>query len=251
MRKQKLFLALIFLPSFLTYFVVKINAQNFETHNDPKISNTEKIGITNQLQREGRMLVKQERYDQAEKKFLEADNPKYWLYEGHPNGLARGWLRDLYKYEGKYEAALENLQMELILSPNHQPFLDEKMQYEVLIKYRDEGKVEVIHELIKNLRTKYEKLLPPEGYNLIASLRPISTILRLYDTIGDYDAGIQFIDECLKFFKERKEAQGKKFVPGKNYNAYLKIREAFEQDKAEGTKGRATKALIQSDYFPW
>jgi hypothetical protein len=44
---------------------------------------------------------------------------------------------------------------------------------------------------------------------------------------------------------------------------YLKIREAFEQDKSEGRKscvgaktgevcmGRATKALIQSDYFPW
>ena len=33
--------------------------------------------------------------------------------------------------------------------------------------------------------------------------------------------------------------------------AYLLIREAFEKDKAEGTKGGATKALIQSDYFPW
>ena len=29
------------------------------------------------------------------------------------------------------------------------------------------------------------------------------------------------------------------------------LRDAFEQDKRDGTKGRATKALIQSDYFPW
>lgn len=70
----------------------------------------------------------------------------------------------------------------------------------------------------------------------------------LYDTIGDYDAGIAFIDEILAYFRTGKAGDPK---PGWVDAEYMKVREAFEQDKAQGTKGRATKALIQSDYFPW
>ena len=73
-------------------------------------------------------------------------------------------------------------------------------------------------------------------------------ILRLYDAIGDHDAGIKFIDENLAYFRTGKAGDPK---PGKVDAEYMKIREAFKKDKAEGTKSRATKALIQSDYFPW
>ena len=91
----------------------------------------------------------------------------------------------------------------------------------------------------------------------------VSNILRLRDTIGDYDAGIKFVDECINYFKKADIEKSGVYKPGRVDNEFVKIREAFEQDKAEGKKGcvgkkpgevcmgRATKAIIQSDYFPW
>ena len=62
---------------------------------------------------------------------------------------------------------------------------------------------------------------------------------------------------------KKAEERGKYWRDYKKLYEYLKVREAFEKDKAEGFKGcvgakpgeacmgRATKTLIQSDYFPW
>ena len=50
---------------------------------------------------------------------------------------------------------------------------------------------------------------------------------------------------------EKAEKRDDNWRDYKEVYEYLKVREAFEQDKAEGKKGRATQVLIQSDYFPW
>ena len=251
-----------------SYFIISGRAKIFPPIADTSLSNFEKIRITHQLEREGRALVRQGLYTKAEQKFIEADDPKYWLHKGRPNGMARGWLRDVYGMQGKYEVILKNLALEnpkigLTIISGYQPRLDEKVKYEALIKYRDELREEPIREVIKVLKTQYLKLLPPQDYDSIASLRPISTILRLYNTIGDHDAGIAYIDECMAYFKQQDIKKYGEYRPGKADREYLKVREAFEQDKAEGFKGcagkkpgevcmgRATKAIIQSDYFPW
>lgn len=127
------------------------------------------------------------------------------------------------------------------------------------------------------MREKHKNEFPPLGYDSGSGVYQIATILRLYDTIGDHDAGIKFIDEILTFLRGRKKDRGEaydlydriktveqatscmKVGPKDNpdwhgckfLKEYFLVREAFEKDKAESTKGRATKALIQSDYFPW
>lgn len=227
------------------------------------LNDLQKIGVTHQLEQEGRALVKEERYQEAEQKFIAADDSRYWLYQGRPNGMARGWLRDLYKYEGRFEEALDNLNYELKLSPTNQSSLDEKALHETLIKYRDQGDEKVIYGLVDIIKTQYVQRIPPGGYDPIASLRPLSNILRLYNTIGDHDAGIKMLDECLEYFKRQDIEKYGAYKPGHVDEAYMKVRAGFEQDKAEGFKGcagqkpgevcmgHATKALIDSDYFPW
>lgn len=233
------------------FFMIFLLNNNFSGTAIAKNNSLEKIGIQNEFENTGRQYFIEGKYNEAEAAFVEADNPKYWIYEGQPNAVARYWLRGVYVVTGKYEKAIENLEELLKILPNEESFLEEKKQYDVLIKYHNDKNIVPVLKYIEQFKKKNSNFLPPVNYNPIASIGIVSTILRLYDTIGDHDAGIAFIDECLKYFKEQDIKKYGEYKPGKADEEYLKVREAFEQDKAQGTKGRATKALIQSDYFPW
>jgi len=281
----KFALGLVLAAAFSIYALFSIAANNMTNGNGMKISDTEKLGITRRLVLEGKALLRQGRYSEAEQKFITADDPKYWLYEGRPSGTARAWLRAALVAQGKYEEALESVRDNLSIIPDHAPSLDEQLVYQAMIKSRDSNDMKPIYGAVNALREKYADILPPQKYIGIGTLSTIATILRLYDTIADYDAGIAYIDEILGFLKERRKAKGDSTYvlydlesaqaatecmnrpkPNPNYlgckfvREYLLIREAFEQDKAEGRGsclgkpecvGRATQALIKSDYFPW
>ncbi|HCM42306.1 MAG TPA: hypothetical protein DIS66_03200, partial [Candidatus Omnitrophica bacterium] len=119
---------------------------------------------------------------------------------------------------------------------------------------------------------------PPKG----ADPWYVAILVHVYDALGDYDSGIKLIDDVFlliaskdptysrpessahaEVLMKEEKASGKSSYSHKIEREYLLIREAFEQDKAEGKKGcvgkkpgevclgRATQALIQSDYFPW
>ena len=258
-------------------------------------NNTHKIGARNNLEREGKKLMDMGQYQEALEKFTKANSKKFDLYE-HPYGGSSRLMRGVYFLQGQYEEALNDLNQLVGYFPKHQVYQDEKLEYETLIKARDTHSNQPIYEHIDHLKKVYAWQLPPTNYTF-GSATPISTMLRLYDTIGDYNAGIQFVDEILDFLKFRRKnknepydvydriksvaeaevciKKGVKNNPDwhgcKFLKEYLLIREAFLQDKAEGLKGclnakphqteggqveevcmgRATKALIQSDYFPW
>lgn len=255
----KILLALFF-AGLLIYAMFNLIESITAIQSGVKITDAEKIGITRQLVLEGKTFLKQGRYVEAEQKFIAADDPKYWLYEGRPDGSARAWLRAALVTQGKYEAALENVQDNLSIIPDHQPSLDEQLVYQAMVKSCDSKDPKPIYDVINILRTKYADILPPQQYIGIGSLATIATILRLYDTIADYDAGIAYIDEIMEYFKRQDAEKYGEYKPGKVDQEYLKVRKGFEQDKAEGRGpclgkpgcvGRASKALIQSDYFPW
>jgi len=146
---------------------------------------------------------------------------------------------------GKYQEALNEINnSSLEFNP------DFKLELEALLQAQETKSNESIYKYIDSLKEKYKDSLPPVAYNTFSSI-PISTILRLYDTIGDSDGGIAYIDMCIDFFKQQDIKKYGKYKPGNADEEFLKVREAFEKDKAEGKKGRATRALIQSDYFPW
>lgn len=254
------FLFGLFFAGVLIYATFGAIERIADIRNSVKITDAEKIGVSRRLVLEGKALLRQEKYMEAEQKFIAADDPKYWLYEGRPSGTARAWLRAALVAQGKYEVALESVQGNLLIIPDHQPSLDEQLVYKAMIKSRDSKDTKSIYDAINALRTKYANILPPQQYIGIGSLSTIATILRLYDTIADYDAGIAYIDETMEYFKKKDTEKYGEYKPGKVDLEYLKVREGFEQDKAEsrgsclgkpGCVGRASKALIQSDYFPW
>lgn len=207
-----------------------------------------KIGARRSLELEGKKLFRMGRYEDALAKYAEANSPKYDLRENLPYHGSSFYMREIYFMQGRYEEALRDLETLVTLFPEHVPYKDEKKEYEALIQARNMGSNRPIYDCIEYLRAKHKDHLPPLGYTFGTGASTITTLLRLYDTVGDHDAGIAYIDEILAFFRTGKAGDPK---PGRVDAEYIKVREAFEQDKASGTKGRATKALIQSDYFPW
>lgn len=208
------------------------------------------------LEKEGEAFLKQGLYDEALQKFKQADDPSLKM-KGFQDSYAKMQIREAYYLKGEYEKALEVLTPLVQMNPTQWNWQDEKTELEAVVKIRDTKSPKAVCQFIEYMKTKYKDILPPQKHDINITTTVASAIIRGYDQIGDYDGGIDFMDEILKYW-EKKSGQDL-HRPG-NKNQYFLIRQAFEQDKKEGKKGcmgksscvgRATKALIQSDYFPW
>lgn len=257
MRKK-----IFFLLFFLTFYAEVSIASAQQSMTSSKIDeHTKKIFEQERLIKEGGNLVEQGRYDEAIVKYKEAMNPDLLLYDYDINRPIL-LTADALKFKGQYEEALNqvNRLKECGDVPSNQlpsPSCYAKLELEALINARDTNSPQPIYDCISYLKEKYKKILPPKTCTGWCDT-VFSTVVRLYDHIGDYDAGIEFTEKFLKFYK--------KIGPGNPYqsgNQYFQVKQAFLLDKAEGRHscldakpgdacmGRATKALIQSDYFPW
>ena len=227
------------------------------------------------LVHQAKSLEEQGRYEEALKKYHDALAHELNKYRWE-EASARGGIVKVYINMKRYDDALNAMDWFLEENKNPKAALERIKEIKELKKYQKTNDPQGVHEYIKFYRKEYEHFLPPKNWFAGSDIY-ISTILRLYDTIGDHDAGIKFIDEILDWthqtdndFKHLKgrindSQQASECIgldkPVKERNPdwrackwlreYLLVREAFEKDKAEGTKGRATQALIQSDYFPW
>lgn len=235
----------------------------------PNNNRTRKIFEQRRLIEEGSDLVEQRRYDEAIMKYQEAMKLELLLhdYDVYEPILL---IATVLKFQGKYGEALQRIDRVLEKYPNAtaDPQRDEKRELEALIKARDADSLEPIYGHIRYLREKY---LSPKGFRGDAD-RAISAIIRLCDHIGDYDQGVAFANEIMahglrkskhllsqvktaqeawEISQELRRNHDEKWRGYKFAYEYLRIREAFLEDKLRGTKGRATQALIQSDYFPW
>lgn len=207
----------------------------------------------NALQEEARVLKKQGLYERALEKYREAILPKMLTFEWQAS-TARGAIIEIYCLQGRYDEALED--MKWFVAGNSEKFTPWLNEIKALAEYQASGDAKMVYDHISWLKETKKKFSPPA----YADDQTVSTILRLYNTIGAHDAGIKFIDEILAYFRTGKAGDPK---PGKVDAEYMKVREAFERDKRDGFKGcagslpgqvcmgKATKALIQSDYFPW
>ena len=215
------------------------------------------------LESEARKLAEAGELDKAIGFYQQAIQPEL-INEEHEKSTAIGAMEAIYKWQRKYEKALEMTRWFLRHPKPTAGALERKQEILALITYRDFGDKKLVYDYIKSLKESYQKWLPPVAYNDYSSIL-ISNILRLYDTIGDYDAGIKFIDECLAYFKTQDIKKYGEYRPGRADAEYLKIRKAFEAEKKAGGPtcknkpvpagsaciGDATKALIQSSEFPW
>lgn len=233
----------------------------------------------------GDRLVEQGLYEEALKKYETAGLPDFIEQEMDKSGPINRKLR-LFRILGKYQEASDELKWYEKINPNGDSVREQRLELEALIAGKSGQSDEAVLKHVQFLKEKYKACLPPQGYCAAYSEIPISIIIRLYDTIGDYNAGIAYIDMILNWTfetdKEFLQLKGRinnvqqsehcmEQPPDKNpdwhackwLREFLLIREAFEKDKAEGAKGcvdaksgevcmgRATKALIESDYFLW
>ena len=232
----------------------------------------ELIAKKNSIEKEGRRLEKQGSFNEALQKYREAmalDKEIYGAVEGRP----MAFVSEVLQKKGDLQESLVYLNQLSAFHPKHDRYDDREREIEVLLEFSKTGDRSFVDNYISWFQNKYALRLPPNTY-LSASLTPISTILRLYDTIGDYDAGIAYIDEILEYgysqnknyvrVKSSQEALQRGY---KTAAEYLKVREAFEREKVNGGPtcgewgskdefgrycvGDATQALIESDYFPW
>lgn len=189
--------------------------------------------------REGDNLAEQGRFEDAIVKYNEALTPTYIISDQAAAGPMGSLLR-VYRHLGDYEKAKQYLQWYLDRNPAAHMVIDQKMELEALLKEKETGSTEPVYEFIAYLKDKYETSLPPNNLNSFTAI-VASKIISLYDHISDYDKGIEFADRVLAHPE----------LTEKTRQEYQKIKVAFEEDKAKGTKGSPTNALIQSDYFPW
>lgn len=239
----------------------------------------------NQLESDGNKLEDSFQFDLAKEKYEQAIKIGKRMTPRQDYARPTSFYIRILQKEGKYEEALEEMGRLSERVPKNEYFDNRKKELEALIKARSESDAEPVRKYIKSIKEKYAERIPPKGH---WSEMEISVILRLYDTIGDYDAGLAYIDQIFDFLKQRRKEKGdKSYVlyelktsqeaiacmnrpkPNSDLNGcrfmrdYLLVREGFERDKAEGREscisvkpgeicmGRATKALIASDYFTW
>lgn len=215
------------------------------------------------LIRAGNQLMDQGLLDEAILKYEEAMEPEYLNYE-YDKASPLGHICSVLKFQHKYEESLKRWQWFIDFNPKGDGWVPQKRELEALLEAQKTGNTTKLYEHIKYLREKHQKWMPPKGYHT-STAGVSSVIIQLYDHIGDQDAGIAFCDEMIEFCASGKSCRGndsRKYAYSMK-NPYFQIKQAFEQDKAESFKGcldakpddacmgRATKALIQSDYFPW
>ena len=261
MMQQRIFFSFLF---FLLLLIVSSTTGSAGAP-FPNDERTKKIFAQERLIKEGRDLVEQGRYEEAIAKYKEAAKPELLLHpydEDGPNLMIAKAL----EFQSKYENALLVIDNILNKYPGRQGYDEnwdgKKFELKALINARDAKSPEPIYKHIGYLKEKYKNQLPPSAG--IYSDSVASAIIRLYDHIGDCDQGAEFVNGFLKRCFDGITCKGDErklaYTPK---HPFFSIHEAFEQDKKEGFKGcrdakpgetcmgRATKVLIQSDYFPW
>ncbi len=197
---------------------------------------------------EAHWLEKQGRFEEAIKKYQEALDPELIDIERDKVHPLMGIVR-IHQAQGEYELALQEMDWFLKLAPGKDDYQRKKKEIEVLISAKDENSPQSLYEFIQYYRKKYKESVPPNEITTYGEIL-FSSFVYLYDIIGDFDAGIALCDEFRAKATQTPKVQ----------NEYLKIRKAFEEDEKAGREsfinkpgqiGRATRALMRSDYFSW
>jgi tetratricopeptide (TPR) repeat protein len=223
----------------------------------------------NSIEEDGRRLEDIGNLNGALKKYEEAIALDLKIY-GSDLGRPMAFKAKIFQRQERYKEAQEIVTQLLTAHPGQENYLEWIVELGALIQYKSSHDPTPVYNYINHYRQKYFKELPPNGYSARTSIL-VTGILALYDTIGDLDSGIKYMDEIIDFSNKRnpdrlpastsdeaiKMSLPINGAPNPNRRRYevdaeyLKVREAFQKDKAEGKKGRATQALIQSKHFTW
>ncbi len=242
--------------------------------NSAEPDHLKKVVYRGELETSARRAAEAGRYAEAIALYQQAIEPQN-INHRHEMSMAIGSMGEVYKWTGNYEKAMEMNNWFLEGNKDSMRAQIEKSEIKALIRYKETGDRTQIDEHIQKIKDIDKGILPPNGWAPHATTT-ISDILRLYDTIGDHDAGVAYIDMIIDYAygtdpnyqtvdrsisavearrrSAKKQADGAPNFKWREYDwlaEFLAVREAFEQDKKQGARGRATRVIIQSDYFPW
>lgn len=220
---------------------------------------TQKIIKRHKLEDAGWDLAKQGLYEEAIVKFKAATNPAILNYDYEKN-MAEGCIVNSYKRQGKFEKALrivneriKNLK-EVSHSTNeiggYEIFNNERLELLALIEARDTKNNKPIYDHINNMKTKYAKFLPPNGYMTGFSSSRIDDLIHLYDYMHDYYSGIAFMDEIIKYHTNHKDSNHRS-AHKKDVVEYTRVKHAWELDKQTGQHGHLQDVIKTSDFISW
>jgi hypothetical protein len=222
---------------------------------------TKKIIKRHKIEDEGRFLAKQGLYEEAIAKFKAAMDPSLINYE-HEKSTAKWSIEKIYKRQEKFEQALQMVEDKLKSLPpqvaNDNIFTGndwlnrERLELIAMIKARDIKNKAPIYEYIGHIRTrsKYAKLIPPKGYIVSESDSRIDDLIHLYDYLHDYDSGIAFMDEIIKYHTQHPD-KNHRSAHAKDVREYTRVKQAWELDKKTGQHGHLQEVIRTSDVISW
>jgi len=160
-----------------------------------KLNGIQKVVVRCGLQREARALEIEGKLDEAILKYQDAIQPALVTDEAEKS-MALWGIMEIHQMQGKYRLALEEVQWFLRMNPGKPNYWEKKYELEALIEAERLGSTEPVYEYIRSLRERYRDHLPPGQYTFIGTWVG-RAIIRLYDFLGDYGAGIDFVNLLL------------------------------------------------------
>jgi len=257
--KWRLFIAIIILSIVTTPSLFADKETTNKTVSLTKDQSTMKIIERNRLQNEGWRLAKKGEYNAALIKYHAAMNPSLLNYD-YEKGLAEAAIVDIYKRQGRFEEALKIVDCQLGVLKNekypingitgYERAYNKRIELLALIKARDTNNAQPIYDYIGYIKFRYSKLLPPNGYATGFTSSRIDDLIHLYDYLHDYDAGIAFMDEIIKYHSQHKNKDHRS-AHEKDVKEYTRVKQAWELDKKTGQHGHLKEVIRTSDVISW
>jgi tetratricopeptide (TPR) repeat protein len=211
---------------------------------NPEVSESfRRIAEKHSIEQRGRDFLKKGNYDLALNEYQKALDPNLRDHDWQKDSASYP-IHFILKLQGRCEEALAMLADHLKRNPEKYEF--DRLELLALMKYQESNDPDIIRKFIADYRQAESRHFPPNAGSLSDAVK----VLRLYDLIGDYDAGTAFIDELLEFFEKKDIKMYGEYRFGKVDQALLNTRKAFELDKEQGTRGRVLKAILQADGLP-
>lgn len=208
-----------------------------------------KIVKRHEFEEEGWALVDRGLLNEAILKFRAATDPSLLNNEGD-KVFALWAISDIYRYQGKLNEALELHEKYILpLNPSKDEYIEKRLELIALIRARETKSNKPIYDYINYLKTKYEKYLPPKGYATPYSSK-IEDLIHLYDYMHDYDSGVAFIDEIIKYHTNHPN-KSHRSAHAKDVAEYARVKQAWELDKKTGKHGHLQDVIKTSDFISW
>lgn len=210
---------------------------------------TQKIIKRTNLEQEGDCFAKQGLYKEALVKYRAALDPSLLNYE-HEKSTAKWAIEEIYMRQRKFEEALKIVDENLILRPQNDELIRRRLELLAFIKARDTKNNKPIYDYLDYIKSKYANYLPPKGYLSGISGWLISDVIHLYDYMRDYDAGVAFMDEIIKYHTQHSD-KNHRSAHTKDVVEYTRVKQAWELDKKTGKHGHLQEVIKTSDIISW